>query len=303
MNDAAELWEKPPAGRYLIAGWNQWADAGAVSSGLAPYLIELTQARQIGEIQPDGFYLFQIPGTHDLLRPVVKLNDGYREGMEWKRNEFYYAGDEDQGFYIFIGEEPHYNEDLYADAFFDVVEELGIKRVVATAGVYGAVPYEKDREVSCVYSLPSMKEELTKYGVKFSNYEGGATISMYLADRAEDKGIEFFRFCAFVPSYDLSQVSMAVQPIAIAEDYKAWYDLMVRLKHMFKLTIDLSDLQNRGDELISEWDSKIDQVAEAMPHLGVKAYLEEISSEFTERHFMPLSDVWEEELKDLLDDF
>jgi hypothetical protein len=96
---------------------------------------------------------------------------------------------------------------------------------------------------------------------------------------------------------------VAVQPIAIAEDYKAWYDLMVRLKHMFELTVDLSDLQERSDELISEWDSKIDQVAEAMPHLGIKAYLEEVGSEFTERHFMPLSDVWEQELKDLLDDF
>ena len=63
----------------MIAGWHQWADAGSISSGLPLYLIEQTQARKIGRIKPDGFYLFQIPGAHHLLRPVVKLNEGYRE--------------------------------------------------------------------------------------------------------------------------------------------------------------------------------------------------------------------------------
>jgi predicted ATP-grasp superfamily ATP-dependent carboligase len=300
MNDLLDIWEKPAQGKCLIAGWEQWADAGAVSSGLPEYLIEQTQAREIGQIDDGGFYLFQIPGTHHLMRPVVKLNDGYREDIEERINEFFYA---DNGFYIFVGEEPHLNEDLYAEAFFDAVEELGIRRVVAVAGVYGAVPYNKDRNVSCVYSVPSLKEELDKYAVSFSNYEGGATISMYLAHHAEVRGIEFVRFCAFVPSYDFSHHSVPVQPIAIGEDYKTWYDLMVRIKHMFHLDLDLTDLENESNHLLTEWEEKIKQVALAMPELGVEDYLQEIEREFTEKPFVPLSDVWEQELRDLLDDF
>lgn len=286
----------------MIAGWQQWADAGAVSSGLPLYLLEQTQAKKIAEIDPDGFYLFQIPGTHDLFRPMVKLQEGHRESIEGKANEFYYAGDDEQGFVIFLGEEPHLNEELYAEAFFDVVEELGIERVAAVAGVYGAMPYDKEREVSTVYSHPSMKEELNKYAVRFSSYEGGATISMYLADQAERRGIEFFRFCTFVPSYDFSKAGIAVQPIAIAEDYKAWYDLMVRLDHMFGLGLHLSDLQQKSEELIAEWDVKIAQVAESMPHLGVTKYMEKLRAEFKEMPFVPLSDLWTDELKGLLDD-
>ena len=303
MSDLLHLWEKPAPGKYMVAGWHQWADAGTVSSGLPQYLIEQTQARKIGEIKADGFYLFQIPGTHHLLRPVVKLNEGYREELEEKKNEFFYAGDEDTGFVVFLGEEPHRNEALYTEAFFDAVEQLGVRRVAAVAGVYGAVPYNMDRNISCVYSLPCMKDELQKYAVKFSNYEGGATISMYLADRAEERGIEFFRFCAFVPSYDFSRTSMPVQPIAMGEDFKTWYDLMMRFHHMFKLEFDLSDLETRSSKLIVEWDSKIAQVDQAMPQLKVREYMEETSSEFTEMSFVPLSDVWEEELRDLLDDF
>lgn len=302
MSDLVDIWERPAGARYMIAGWQQWADAGAVSSGLPLYLLEQTQAKKIAEIGPDGFYLFQIPGTHDLFRPMVKLQEGHRESIEEKRNEFYYAGDDEQGFVVFLGEEPHLNEERYAEAFFDVVEELGIERVAAVAGVYGAMPYDKEREVSSVYSHPSMKEELARYAVRFSNYEGGATISMYLADQAERRGIEFFRFCVFAPSYDFSRTGISVQPIAIGEDHKAWYDLMVRLDHMFGLGLDLSDLQQKSEELIAEWEVKIAQVAESMPHLDVTKYMEEVRAKFKEMPFVPLSDLWTDELKGWLDD-
>lgn len=302
MNELIELWEKPAAGKYLIAGWHQWADAGGVSSGLLQYLIDHAQARKIGEIKLGGFYLFQIPGTHHLVRPVVKLKDGHREALRQRKNEFFYSGDDRQDFFLFLGEEPHQNEGQYADAFFDVVEELGIRRVAAVAGVYGAVPYEKDRNVSCVYSLPGMKDDLTKYAVRFSDYEGGATISMYLADRAESRGIEFFRFCAFVPSYDFSQASSFVPTVAVEQDFKAWYDLMIRLSHMFDLDLDLSDLEERSDDLISAWDSRIDQMIRTMPQLAVKDYMEKVKDEFTEMSFEPLSDVWKEALGNIFHD-
>jgi proteasome assembly chaperone (PAC2) family protein len=306
MNKLIELWEHPAAAAHMIAGWHQWADAGAVSSGFPQYLIEQTRATRIGEMKPDGFYLFQVPGTHDLLRPVVRLSEGYREKYQHRRNEIFYSGDDGKGFLIFLGEEPHQNEERYAEAFFDAVEELGVKRVAAVAGVYGPVPYDKDRDVSCVYSLLGMKAELSRYAVRFSDYEGGVTISTYLADRAESRGIEFFTFYAFVPSYDFSRLSsklpIAVQAVAIGEDFKAWYDLMRRLNHMFDLDMDLSDLERRSDELIAAWDSKIDHVAKTMPELGVRDYIEEVNQDFTETPFEPLSDVWEEALRDLFED-
>jgi len=306
MNELVELWEKPIPGRHMIAGWHQWADAGDVSSGLPRYLIERTGATKIGRIRPDGFYLFQIPGTHHLLRPVVKLNQGYREELQQRKNEFFYAGDDTgdnkRGFLIFLGEEPHQNGERYAEAFLDAVEELGVERVAAVAGVYGPMPYDKDREVSCVYSLLGMKDELSRYAVRFSNYEGGATISTYLADRAEPRGIEFFTFYVFVPSYDFSKSLVVVQPIAIERDFKAWYDLMDRLSYMFNLDMDFSDLKKQSGELIAAWDAKIDRLAHTMPELGVGDYMEEVNKDFTEMPFVPLSHVWEEALGDLFED-
>ena len=124
--------------------------------------------------------------------------------MQERRNEFYYSGDDERGFLIFLGEEPHQNEERYAEAFLDAVQDLGVERIAAVAGVYGPVPYDKERDISCIYSLPGMKDDLAQYAVRFSNYEGGATISTYLADRAEPREIQFFTFYAFVPSFDFS---------------------------------------------------------------------------------------------------
>ncbi len=303
MDDLVELWENPVAKeKYMIAGWHQWADAGAISSGLPQYLIDQTGARKIGEIKPDGFYLFQIPGTHHLLRPEIKLDEGYRKELTPRRNELFYAGDEKKGLLILLGEEPHLNVERYAEAFFDAVQALEVRRVAAVGGVYGAMPYDKDREVSCVYSLRGMKDELAKYAVKFSDYEGGATIGTYLIDRAEARGVEFIDFYAFVPAYDFEQLSTLLQGIRIETDFKAWYDLMRRFNHMFDLGIDLSDLERQSDELLSSMDSKIEELEGKMPQLKVREYLEELARNFKEVPFMPLDDVWERELGDLFKD-
>lgn len=304
MNDSnlVQIWETPAAEEvYLIAGWRQWADAGNVSSGLPQYLIDLLGARKIGELKPDGFYLFQIPGTHHFLRPEVDLEDGYIKGMERMTNEFYYWGDSRKGLVIFLGDEPHLNADRYVDALLEAVQQLGVTRSAGVGGVYGAMPYDKDREVSCVYSLQSMKEDLAGYAVRFSNYQGGATIGTYVVDRAKERQLEFVLFYAFVPAYDFSQLSDMVQGIRIESDFRAWVELVRRFNHMFGLQVDLSDLELKSDELARSIESKIADLDRKMPQLHVREYLAQVADDFTERPFMPLDDLWEQALGDLLE--
>ena len=304
MDKRINLWEKPTSTEnYMIVGWRQWADAGGISSELPQYLIEKTGAQKIGEIKPDGFYLFQIPGTHHFLRPEIKLEEGYRQELEMRRNEIFYAGDDKKGLVIFLGDEPHMNEEQYAEAFFDVAEALNVKRAAAVGGVYGPMPYDRDREISCVYSLRRMKKELADYAVKFSNYEGGTTIGTYLIDKAEHREIEFLAFYAFVPAYDFGQLSLSQQQgIRIETDFKAWYDLMRRFNHMFHLDIDLSELEQESEMLVTSMEAKIEELEEEIPQLNVKEYMEKVGEDFIELTFMPLDDVWERELGNLFDD-
>ena len=300
MSEMYHIWRKPTTARTMIAGWNQWADAGSVSSGLPQYLIEHTRAARLGRICPAHFYLFQIPGAHHLLRPVVRLVDGGRAHLSKHRNEFFFASGDGDDFLIFSGEEPHRDEDLYASTFLDAVAALGVETVAVVAGVHGPVPHTRPRRVSCVYSLRSMKAALSQYAVRFSNYEGGATIGMVLASKAEERGIRLFRFCAYVPTYDFVAGSVLVRHFVMENDHRAWYELMRRLNHMFHLGVDLSDLAAQSAGLTAAWDAQVARLASDLPQLHIQDYLDRVEAEFVEETGDHISDVWDEALRDIL---
>jgi proteasome assembly chaperone (PAC2) family protein len=303
MDELIELWEKPQVEElYMLAGWQQWADAGATSSSLPQYLINQTEAQKIGRIKPYGFYIYQIPGMHHFLRPEIKLKEGYRQSLELRKNDIYYTGNQRKGLVIFLGDEPHLNVERYAELFFDLVEALQVKRVISVGGVFGAVPFDKERQISCVYSLPRLRQELAEYALRLAEYEGGVSIGSYLADLAEARRVDYLVWYAFVPAYDLSQLAPQLQGIMIEHDFKAWYDLMRRFNHMSGLGLDLTDLARRSDELVRAMVEKLDALEHKIPQLKVREYIDQLTQDFTEMPFMPLDDVWERELGDLFKD-
>jgi proteasome assembly chaperone (PAC2) family protein len=300
MSDAVELQERPTAQEiYMFAGWRQWADAGSTSSGLPQYLIEQTGAQKIGSISSDGFYLFQIPGTHDLVRPIVRFNEGYPKSLQTRDNELYYAEKDERGILIFLGDEPHLDIERYVEAFLHIVRSFDVKRIVSFGGVYGELPYNKDRFISSIYSLPRLKEELEDMAVNLSDYHGGASVGSYICRRAGEQEIEFVSFYAFVPAYDFSTVSQMANSIRIENDFMAWLGIMRRVNHMLHLNLDLSDLEHKSDNLIEVFDSKIEELDSEAPQLGVRDYINRLSDEFKETSFTPLDDVWEQELRRL----
>jgi proteasome assembly chaperone (PAC2) family protein len=302
MSEAVVLNEQPKADQiYMIVGWRQWADAGATSSGLPQYLIQQLNARQIGSIKPDGFYLFQIPGTHDLVRPVVKFDDGYAQSLKTQRNEIFYAEDNGRGLVIFLGDEPHMDVERYSNAILHIAETLGVKRVISLGGVYGELPYDKERMISSSYSLRHLKEELDGLAVNFSDYHGGASIGSYICRRAGERDIEMVGLYAFVPTYDFSNMAQLGNTIRIENDFMAWLGIMRRVNYMLKTRIDLSDLEQKSKRLIELVESKVDELDSVAPQLGVREYLTQLSEAFTETPFDPLDEVWEDELRRLFD--
>ena len=304
MSETVDLWELPSAKKiYMVAGWRQWADGGSVSSGLPDYLIEQLDAREIGLIRPDGFYIFQFPGTHDLVRPVIQFNDGYPEALDVPENRIYYAENDGIGIVIFIGDEPQLDIERYAQSFLQAARKLGVKRIVGLGGIYGEFPYDKERSLSGSYSLRSMKENMNELAVQFTNYQGGASIGSYICRRAGEKDMEYCGLYAFVPMFDFSNMSQVSHRLQIEEDYMAWLAVMRRINFMFKTNLDLTDLVEKSEHEIEELKIKIEELEKLAPQLGVKEYFQRISEEFTETPFIPLDDVWEENLRRIMGKF
>ncbi len=304
MSEGYDLWEKPSAeGNIMFVGWRQWADAGSVSSGLPQYLVKQTGAYQIGAIHPDGYYLFQIPGTHDLVRPVVRYEEGYPVSLQRRQNDLHYATLRDRGLVILQGDEPHLDAERYVNTILAAARELNVKRIVSFGGVYGVLPYDKERLVSAIYSQPELKSEFDDLAVTLSDYRGGASIGSYLCRRAGELGMESVGFYAFVPIYDFSDLGIVENTIRIENDYFAWLGIMRRVNYMLKLGFDLTDLEERSERLVQVVDSKIAEMDEATPEAGLRAYLQRLSDEFEELTFNPLDEVWEDEIRRLMDRF
>jgi predicted nuclease with TOPRIM domain len=115
--------------------------------------------------------------------------------------------------------------------------------------------------------------------------------------------MEFVAFYAFVPAYDLSNISQVGNAIRIENDFMAWLGVMRRVNYMLKLNYDLSDLEEKSQLLIKTVETKIEELESLAPQLGIREYLKRVSDEFTEVTFSPLEDIWEEELRRLSEKF
>jgi predicted ATP-grasp superfamily ATP-dependent carboligase len=303
LPDAVELSERPTTRPLvMLAGWRQWADAGAMSSGLPEYLVEQTHARRIGRIKSDGFYLFQIPGTHDLVRPVVEFEEGFPVKLDVPHNNIYYTETNGRGVIILVGDEPHMDMERYADAVLGLAQELGVERIVSFGGVYGELPYDKERTVSAVYSLRGMKAEIQKLVVNLSVYHGGAAIGSYLCHRASERDQQYVALYAFVPIYNFSVEGQFENAIRVEKDFAAWLGVMRRVNFMLHTRFDLADMEQQSQELLETMRAQLEEIERMAPQLGLREYMARIADSFTEQVFDPLDDVWEDEISKLFDD-
>jgi len=302
MPEALELFDIPKADEmYMITGFRQWADAGSVSSGLPEYLVKTSGARPLGEIHTDGFYLFQIPGTHNMVRPVVKFDQGYPVSFESQHNQFYYTENSQRGVVIFLGDEPHVDAERYVRSILDAAKQLRVRRIIGLGGVYGMVPYDKERMISCNYSLPWLKDQMSGLSVSLTEYHGGASIGSYLCRRAGEQGIEYVGLYGFVPLYDLSGNLQINKTVRIENDYTAWLGILRRINFMLKVNFDVSELTQSAARLARSIRSQLEEIERESPEVGVAEYMRKLSEDFTEMPFIPLDDVWEENLKHILD--
>ena len=284
MADELVNFESKPSAQYMIAGWRrQWSDGGGISGGLPRYLIEKTSAKKIGELGSTVSqlcYPFQVAGTHDTFRPLAAYEDGLPSQPMHRENNFYDAGN---GLIIFRGQEPWFRIDIFAEAFFQAIKDLGISQTVAVEGVNGPVPPEMERRITCVYSKAELRETLDKFGMQFSSYgsEGrrGPTIAMALVTLAHYQypDIELVRIGAMAPMFPF--LTSNNEQVGISRDHRSFYDIMRRIKAMYNLDIDLSELQTLGDNECKELGERLERIASANP--DAKQLIDGVRTDYT----------------------
>jgi len=235
----------------LLMGLSGWMDGGDVSTGTINYLVEKLNAKEIGQIKPGSFYLYNFPGSMEIasiFRPHCRIEDGLVKACDLPDNTFYCSLE--HNLLLFCGTEPNINWDRFAEAIFEICTQLNIKTIYFIGSVAGLVPHTREPRLLCSVSHHALKETFIHYGVKPSNYEGPASITTFLNTRAPRHNIEMVSLVCTIPAYVQGYNPMCINSV------------IRRLAGILEIDIPLDDMQQSSDEFEKRLVSLVEQQPE-----------------------------------------
>jgi proteasome assembly chaperone (PAC2) family protein len=213
----------------LVAAFRGWNDGGQAASLAAGYLAKLWNAQQFAEIDPEGFFDFQV------TRPHVSLVDGVTRKVDWPETAFGHASLPGVGrdAVLLTGSEPNVRWKTFTGLVVELVRDLQIELVVTLGSLLADVPHTRPAPVTGSASDPELVERL---GLETSRYEGPTGIVGVLHDACRTAGIASASLWAAVPHY----VSLAPSP-------RAAQALCDRLATLLAVDIDTEELRQAGE--------------------------------------------------------
>jgi len=251
----------------MVLGFSGWMDGGSVSTGTIEYLKNNLKAKKFAEIDPKNFHIFNLPGTMEQVaqfRPYCRIQNGFLTDFQYPQNEFFY--DEKNNLIFFSGKEPNLQWDEYADCIFELGEKFDVKRMYFIGSVAGPIPHTREPRISCYVSSKQQKAQLKDYDLRFTNYEGPASITTLLTKLSKEKGVEMINFVAEIPIYVQTRNPKGIKAIT------------KRLVKLLDIDTELGELFKRSDE----FEKNINELVAKQPKLAeqVKKLEENYDKEF-----------------------
>ena len=263
--------EKPGLRRpAMVCGISGWVDGGEAATGSVEYLIRKFSAKEFAEIPIDRFHIYQVPGQI-VSRPQVKIEDGVITGHSYHSNRFYYwvnPGSESDVI-LFDGTEPNLHWTEFADAILHVVEKFGVSRIYLLGGVLDKTPHTREPNVSCACTTSGLKEEMLKYGVRYTSYAGPSRFGTTLLYICQQKGIEMVSLTARATYYPEFSIVISHNPKTIRA-------MVRRLDGLLQLGLDVSDL----DQQVAEFEERLGAMANRSSEF--RSYLEKLERDYVE---------------------
>ncbi len=250
MADELRIDERPQLERpVLIAAFRGWNDGGQGASLAGAFLARAWAARRFAEIDPEGFYDFQV------TRPTVSLVDGETRRIDWPENHFLFAPLPGAGrdAIILLGVEPNVRWRSFASLVTDVVQQFSVELVITLGSLLADVPHTRPAPVTGSATDPQLIDEL---GLQASRYEGPTGIVGVLHDGCARAGLASASLWAAVPHY----VSLTPSPRAA----KALVDRLAGLLHA---DVDTSELDEACDAYAQQVSEAVASDAETATYV------------------------------------
>jgi hypothetical protein len=113
---------------------------------------------------------------------------------------------------------------------------------------------------------------------------------------------EMFRLGAMAPMYPF--LAGNSDPVGITKDHRAFYDIMLRLRSMFKLDINLTELMALGESESRELEETLENITSSNP--GAKEIIDRTRADYNYNPFVEaveLDPALDKTLEDILKNF
>jgi len=240
-------------GPRVLLGFSGWMDGGEVSTGTVKYLVNKLDARKFAEIEPEGFYIYNFPGSMEmtaLFRPHTKIADGLIRSFEVPTNEFFCY--EQSNLILFVGKEPNLQWSDFMDCVFSLCSQFNARMIYFIGSVAGLVPHTREPRLLCSISDPTLKDALQHYGVRFTNYEGPASFITCMTANAARYGLSMVSLVATIPAYVQGNNPKCIEAVTR------------RLAGILGLHVEIDDLRHISDE----FERRLSDAVQEQPELA-----------------------------------
>jgi hypothetical protein len=223
----------------LVGAFEGWNDAADAATDAVEHLELTWGAEQIGSIDPDDYYDFQVN------RPTVSLVDGVSRRLTWPTTRVSWCRPPGALFDVVLvrGIEPNMRWRSFCEELLEVVRILDVRTVVTLGALLSDSPHTRPTQVTgTAYDSASA----TRYGLAQSRYEGPSGIVGVLQDACVTAGIPAISFWAAVPHY----VSQPPNP-------KATVALLHSVEEVLDLAVPLGELPDQA----VQWQKLVDEMA------------------------------------------
>jgi proteasome assembly chaperone (PAC2) family protein len=232
----------------LVLALTGWMDGGDVSTGTVQRLIDLLGAKPIGHIDPEPFYIYNLPGSMEvaaLFRPFAQIEAGQIKSFDLPSNRFFVH--EPAKLVFFVGKEPNIAWRSFGDCILWLAAEVGVGRILFVGSFGGSVPHTREPRLFVSSSDPARLPDLERrYGLKPSTYQGPGSFSTYLMTRAEPAGMAMISLVAEIPSY-----LQGTNPLSIEAVTR-------RLAKILQLPLELDELRAAS----TQWELQVTAAVE-----------------------------------------
>ena len=234
-------WRERPELRspVLVCAFKGWNDAGEAATAALGFLIDSFEAREIADIDPEGFYDFTA------VRPTVRMDEGKTRVIEWPATTLHAASvpGTDHDLLLLQGIEPSLRWREFTELLIQMARDLGARMVVTLGALLADVPHTRAVPMTGICSDPDLIERL---GLHQSSYEGPTGIVGVLHHECTGAGFPSVSLWASVPHY-----------VAAAPTPKAALALIRHFEGVAGIAVDATDLEESAEDYRRQVDAAV----------------------------------------------